>query len=168
MSFPDPAGTARQSRKGGVSMLNQDQLQAIKAPFPPEALSSDTSRGFELTSIKAAFVIERLNDVLGPCGIGWRYVGDALRGRLPIRGARHREWAEGDRHRGCAPVPVRSHKRVCRNGCRGLERWMGCAYQRDSHKLERAHPRIWWQDGAQGAFPQGRASCFFSRSPYAK
>ena len=33
-------------------MLNQDQLQAIKAPFPPEALSSDTSRGFELTSIK--------------------------------------------------------------------------------------------------------------------
>ena len=55
-------------------MLNQDQLQAIKAPFPPEALSSDTSRGFELTSIKAAFVIERLNDVFGPCGIGWRYV----------------------------------------------------------------------------------------------
>ena len=55
-------------------MLNQDQIQAIKAPFPSEALSSDTSRGFELTSIKAAFVIERLNDVFGPCGIGWRYV----------------------------------------------------------------------------------------------
>ena len=33
-------------------MLEQHQLQAIKAPFPPEALSSDTSRGFELTSIK--------------------------------------------------------------------------------------------------------------------
>ena len=55
-------------------MLNQDQIQAIKAPFPPEALSSDTSRGFELTSIKAAFVIERLNEVFGPCGVGWRYV----------------------------------------------------------------------------------------------
>ena len=55
-------------------MLNQDQMQAIKAPFPPEALSADTSRGFELTSIKAAFVIERLNEVFGPCGIGWRYV----------------------------------------------------------------------------------------------
>ena len=55
-------------------MLNQDQLQAIKAPFPPEALGADTSRGFELTSIKAAFVIERLNEVFGPCGVGWRYV----------------------------------------------------------------------------------------------
>jgi hypothetical protein len=55
-------------------MLSQDQIQAIQAPFPPESLSSDTSRGFELTSIKAAFVIERLNQVFGPCGIGWRYV----------------------------------------------------------------------------------------------
>ena len=55
-------------------MLNEDQMQAIKAPFPVEALSSDTSRGFELTSIKAAYVIERLNEVFGPCGIGWRYV----------------------------------------------------------------------------------------------
>jgi hypothetical protein len=55
-------------------MLNQDQLQAIKAPFPPEALSADTSRGFELTSTKAAFVVERLNEVFGSCGIGWRYV----------------------------------------------------------------------------------------------
>ena len=55
-------------------MLAQEQIQAIKAPFPPEALSADTSRGFELTSIKAAYVIERLNEVFGPCGIGWRYV----------------------------------------------------------------------------------------------
>jgi hypothetical protein len=55
-------------------VLNEDQMQAIQALFPPEAPSADTSRGFELTSIKAAFVIERLNQVLGPCGIGWRYV----------------------------------------------------------------------------------------------
>jgi hypothetical protein len=58
-------------------MLTQDQIQALKAPFPPEALSSDTSRGFELTSIKAAqapAVIERLNEVFCPCGVGWRYV----------------------------------------------------------------------------------------------
>jgi hypothetical protein len=58
-------------------MLTQEQIQAIKAPFPPEALSADTSRGFELTSIKAAqapAVIKRLNEVFGPCGIGWRYV----------------------------------------------------------------------------------------------
>jgi hypothetical protein len=55
-------------------VLTQDQMQVIQATFPPEALSADTSRGFELTSIKAAFVIERLNQVFGPCGIGWRYV----------------------------------------------------------------------------------------------
>ena len=59
-------------------MLTQDQVQALKAPFPPESLSSDTSRGFELTSIKAAYVIERLNEVFGPCGIGWRYVHSPL------------------------------------------------------------------------------------------
>jgi hypothetical protein len=55
-------------------MLNQEQIDALRAPFPAEALKPDTSRGFELTSIKAAYVIERLNDVFGPCGIGWRYV----------------------------------------------------------------------------------------------
>ena len=54
-------------------MLHQDQVQALRAPFPPQALSADTSRGFELTSIKAAFVVERLNEVFGPCGVGWRY-----------------------------------------------------------------------------------------------
>lgn len=42
-------------------MLTLEQIEALRAPFPPEALSSDTSRGFELTSIKAAYVIERSN-----------------------------------------------------------------------------------------------------------
>jgi hypothetical protein len=54
-------------------MLTQEQIQALRAPFPAEALKPDTSCGFELTSIKAAYVIERLNDVFGPCGIGLRY-----------------------------------------------------------------------------------------------
>ena len=54
-------------------MLTQEQVNALRAPFPAEALKPDTSRGFELTSIKAAYVIERLNEVLGPCGTGWRY-----------------------------------------------------------------------------------------------
>ncbi|MCP4543875.1 MAG: hypothetical protein GY832_42720 [Chloroflexi bacterium] len=57
-----------------ITVLTDEQTQALKAPFPPEALSKDTSRGFELTSIKAAFVIERLNDVFGLCGTGWCYV----------------------------------------------------------------------------------------------
>ena len=55
-------------------MLTQDQMDLLRAPFPEEALRADTSRGFELTSIRAAYVIERLNDVFGLCGIGWRYV----------------------------------------------------------------------------------------------
>ena len=55
-------------------MLTEKQISALRAPFPVEALSADTSRGFELTSIKAAFVVERLNEVFGPCGCGWRYV----------------------------------------------------------------------------------------------
>ncbi|MGD2177879.1 MAG: hypothetical protein PVG71_08660, partial [Anaerolineae bacterium] len=55
-------------------MLTQDQISVLTAPFPAEALKPDTSRGFELTSIKAAYVIERLNEAFGPCGIGWRYV----------------------------------------------------------------------------------------------
>ncbi len=59
-------------------MLTQDQIQALKAPFPAVALSADTSRGFELTSIKAAYVIERLNEVFGACGSGWRYAHSAF------------------------------------------------------------------------------------------
>ena len=55
-------------------MLTDEQVQALRAPLPAEALTPDTSRGFELTSIKAAYVIERLNDVFGTCGVGWRYV----------------------------------------------------------------------------------------------
>jgi hypothetical protein len=51
--------------------LTPDQISKINEDFPPEALSKDTSRGFELTSIKAAFVIERLNDVFGH--LGWCY-----------------------------------------------------------------------------------------------
>jgi hypothetical protein len=45
--------------------------KALKADFPPEALSQDVSRGFALTSIKAAYIVERLNDVFGI--FGWSY-----------------------------------------------------------------------------------------------
>jgi len=45
----------------------------LRADFPNEAYSEDSSRGFSLTSIKAAYVIERLNDVFGLCGEGWKY-----------------------------------------------------------------------------------------------
>jgi hypothetical protein len=39
--------------------------EKLKAPFPTEALSSDVSRGFTLTSVKAQYIVERLNDALG-------------------------------------------------------------------------------------------------------
>jgi len=56
-----------------LAPLTQEQLLALAAPLPDEALTSDRSRGFELTSTKAAYIIERLNSVLGPVGYGWRY-----------------------------------------------------------------------------------------------
>jgi len=46
----------------------------LEKPFPDEAYSTDSSRGFDLTSIKAQYVVERLNQV---CGIdGWELKGD--------------------------------------------------------------------------------------------
>jgi hypothetical protein len=48
--------------------------EKLKEDFPPEALSQDTSRGFALTSIKAAYIMERLNDAFGI--FGWSYTFD--------------------------------------------------------------------------------------------
>lgn len=45
----------------------------LSEPMPPEALKDDISRGFELTSIKAAYVLERLTLTYGLLGYGWRY-----------------------------------------------------------------------------------------------
>ena len=58
--------------------INEMQKSLLRQDFPSEALSADTSRGFELTSIKAAFVIERLNEVFGLCGEGWRYAHSSI------------------------------------------------------------------------------------------
>ena len=51
--------------------LTDEQKALLLADFPAEALSKDTSRGFELTSIKAMYVIERLNDVFGIIHVSW-------------------------------------------------------------------------------------------------
>lgn len=48
--------------------------EALKADFPKEAFSKDTSRGFALTSVKAQYVVERLNDVLG--FMNWSHGGE--------------------------------------------------------------------------------------------
>lgn len=39
--------------------------QQLAAPFPDEAYSIDSSRGFDLTSLKAQYATERLNEVVG-------------------------------------------------------------------------------------------------------
>lgn len=50
-------------------MTRNEKLKEIYSKlskdFPDEALSNDTSRGFALTSVKAQYIIERLNEVLG-------------------------------------------------------------------------------------------------------
>lgn len=84
-----------------------DFYSQLSAPMPEASLSADTSRGFELTSIKAAFVWERLNTVFGLCGTGWRYshssevvvnnevvVQVALQYRVPENGVGAVEWYE--------------------------------------------------------------------------
>jgi len=45
-----------------------DIYDKLKADFTPDAFSEDKSRGFALTSIKAQYVVERLNDVFGVDG----------------------------------------------------------------------------------------------------
>lgn len=50
-----------------------DVYDLLREPFDEAAYSAETSRGFEMTSIKAAYVLERMNEVFGLCGTGWRY-----------------------------------------------------------------------------------------------
>lgn len=50
--------------------LHKDIYEKLSADFPKEAYSKDNSRGFDLTSLKAQYIIERLNQVLGIDG--WR------------------------------------------------------------------------------------------------
>ena len=58
------------SYKEGSLVLEQEQITALLVPFPQQAMSADTSRGFELISIKTAYVIERLNEVFRLCSFG--------------------------------------------------------------------------------------------------
>lgn len=52
----------------------EEAYQELKADFPPEAYSVDDSRGFELTSLKAQYMVERLNEVFGLGG--WDLTGN--------------------------------------------------------------------------------------------
>ena len=49
-----------------------DFYERLKKPFPKDAYDEDKSRGFSLTTIDAYHVIDRLNEVFGLCGTGWK------------------------------------------------------------------------------------------------
>ena len=60
---------------GDPDLENEMNLfEKLRAPFKSEAYSSDTSRGFALTSLKAQYAVERLNEVLG--FMNWSHGGE--------------------------------------------------------------------------------------------
>lgn len=54
-----------------TKLHTQEIYTQLRKPLPDEAIIADNSRGFLLTGIKTAYVVERLNNVLGLCGLGW-------------------------------------------------------------------------------------------------
>lgn len=60
--------------KGIKTMKENEVYAALTAEFPTEAYSVDSSRGFDLTSIKAQYVVDRLNSVLGV--MNWSHGGE--------------------------------------------------------------------------------------------
>lgn len=63
------------NNKQETSNVNEfDVYQKLAAPFPMEAYSVDSSRGFDLTSLKTQYIIERLNEVIGI--MNWTFGGE--------------------------------------------------------------------------------------------
>jgi len=81
----------------------QEIYEKLSEPFPQEALTEDSSRGFPLTSIKPQYIIERLNKVLGV--MNWTFGGEyeekdngvIFKGALVItvNGKQNRQFAPG-------------------------------------------------------------------------
>jgi hypothetical protein len=55
-------------------MTDQEVYSKLTASFPSDAYSVDSSRGFDLTSVKAQYVVERLNEVFG--FMNWTHTGE--------------------------------------------------------------------------------------------
>lgn len=51
----------------------EEVYKELSKEFPSEAYTKDSSRGFDLTSLKAQYVVERLNEVLGV--MNWTFGG---------------------------------------------------------------------------------------------
>ena len=58
-----------------MEFLTKEMVEQLKAPLPPEAISQHPTKTF-LSTIKAIYVVERLNDVFG---IGqWKVKNDKI------------------------------------------------------------------------------------------
>jgi len=64
-----------QNGYGEQKMLDETEVyKALSAPFPEDAYMKDSSRGFDLTSVKAQYIVERLNESLGV--MNWTFGGE--------------------------------------------------------------------------------------------
>ena len=57
-----------------VQVNEKSFYEDLAADFGPEACTKDSSRGFDLTSVKAQYVVERLNEVVGV--MNWSFGGE--------------------------------------------------------------------------------------------
>lgn len=107
----------------------------LSMPMPAEALKMEDSRGFPLTSIKAGFVIERLNQTFGLLGYGWRYFPGPAR----IEGAKDEvlvdvafQWRVSEEGSGNCP-PVYWGHRIIQGTGEVVEGWY----------LDKELPAVW-------------------------
>lgn len=62
-----------EAKEAMAKKIRNNITAGILKEFSGEALSKDSSRGFDLTSIKAQYIVERLNEVFGVDGWDARY-----------------------------------------------------------------------------------------------
>jgi hypothetical protein len=56
-----------------MSFNSAEVYEKLTADFPQDAFVVDKSRGFQLIGMRSAFIVERLTEVFGMLGFGWRY-----------------------------------------------------------------------------------------------
>lgn len=71
-AIKDRAKAKKEAALSGAEK-EREVYKKLSADFPSEAYSKDSSRGFDLTTLKAQYVVERLNEVLGV--MNWTFGG---------------------------------------------------------------------------------------------
>ncbi|PCI45922.1 MAG: hypothetical protein COB41_00600 [Proteobacteria bacterium] len=69
-------GARSDQMKEEIEKLKREQAvyEALSKDFPEDAYTKDSSRGFDLTSVKAQYIVERLNEAVGV--MNWTFGGD--------------------------------------------------------------------------------------------